>query len=503
MGTGMGMDTGTTGGISLSPLVFERRAFGRLSAILVVAVALCCFGETASARWTLDRGVTLRATYTDNVNFAGDSDVVFDITPRFALRRDEAVSRGRVDLDVRYGLSALPGQSLVFSNFRHNGQADLSVELVKRRFFFEGRATAAQQTINNRGGTSDEIFNFSGNFTQSYTYQFGPVYRHHFGPYADGVARFAVNGVINEDVANTDSTGDLFEVALSSGRKFARTPWRISHLRESIDNEGSGQDVEFSRSDAQLSYIIDRRFSVTGSVGWDEDDFQGAESDDDGFRWQVSTTYRPSTRTSFTLGYGDQFAGPSIFFDLTYRGRRTILTAGVSERRSTVRDLQIQQVVIPINNSFGNPIIDPFSGQPFGIAVDLASVRDDVVNLREYEARAAHEFRGLNTDVRIFRTERDFEILNDDEIVTGVNGSIGRSLNSRASVSLFGGWQETEFEVDNRTDERWNIGLSYRHQVSAKVAAVADVQHIERDSTDASARTGAENRASLRLNVNF
>lgn len=474
-------------------------------AVWFLGFLVATVAPSAWAQWRFDKGVTFRTTYTDNVNLSedGESDFIFDVTPRFSITRADPLARGRINLDVQYGLSAFQGAPNSLDDFRHNGQAVLSAEVVKRRFFIEGRATASQQTINNRGANSDELFSLGGNnLSQTFTYQIGPVYRHHFGPYADGELRYMFDGVINDDTSSdTDSTGTLFQASLRSGRKFARTPWRIVHSRENIDNDDRG-DVEFIRTDASLSYVFSRQWVGTLSVGWDDDDFPGQESGDDGFRWQVSGTYRPTSRTSITAGYGDQFTGSNFFFDLEYRGRRTIVGAGVTERRTTVRDIQLNREVFTLVDSFGQPVVDPLSGQPIALAVDLPSIRDDVVNIREYRGRISHRFRSFTSSLQVFREERTFEIGDDDETVEGITARVSRQMNTRGTIGLFGSWRETTFDVDSSVDERWDIGASYTHRFGPNVQAGAEFRHVEGERDDG-ATDFTENRISLRLNVNF
>ncbi len=457
-------------------------------------------GAAFAGEWRIVPGISVQESYTDNVNLASsgleDDDFITEVTPSLSLRGQG----GRLSANFDYSL-----QQLFYANdsdrnsLSHQLQASANAELVKQIVFVDVDASARQENSSNSGRLSDSNISVTGNRNEVYTWRISPVVRHHFGNYANGEARFTVDQVLNSGGgSNSASTGS--DLLIDSGSRFSRLPWSISYHQQRVDNE-SDTISKFERLNGTLRYVFSRKYSAFVNAGVENNQFSTSQDDSDGFSWDAGATWTPSPRTELEAGYGERFFGNNFSFSLSHQSRRAAWTASYQEDITTTRQSQIDRQLIPLVDAFGDPVLDPGTGLLVQVPVDTATITEEV--LVEKQFRGGVTLRGRRTDasVSLFNTQREFQLSGADEEVFGASASISRRLSQRTTVSLNGGWQQSELAGGAREDRRWNAGVSMTRQFR-DLSAQASFQRVQQES-DLAASEYEENRFTVNLNLSF
>ncbi len=491
----MAMVTDTAMAITgATSVVFLSRLYG-------LGLALMLAGEAVSAgQWRIVPAISVQESYTDNVNLSPsgqeDDDFITEVTPSISLRGQG----GRLSANFDYSL-----QKLFYSNdsdrnsLSHQLQANANAELVKQIVFLDVDASARQENTSNSGRLSDSNISVTGNRNEVYTWRVSPVVRHHFGNYANGEARITVDQVLNSGGSNSTSTSS--DILIDSGSRFSRLPWSISYNQQRVDNE-SGTISSFERVNGTLRYVFTRKYSAFVNAGLDNNKFATSQDDSDGFSWNGGATWTPTSRTRLEAGYGERFFGKNYSFSLSHQSRRAAWTASYAEDITTTRQTQLDRQLIPLVDAFGTPILDPGTGLLVQVPVDTATITEEV--LVEKQFRGGVTLRGRRTDasVSLFNTQREFQLSGGNEEVLGASASISRRLSHRTTVSLNGGWQQSELAGGAREDTRWDAGVSMTRQFARDLNAQASFQRVQQES-DLATNEYEENRFTVNLNLSF
>ncbi len=457
-------------------------------------------GSAFAGEWRIVPRVSVNESYTDNVNLAAsgleDDDFITEVTPSISLRGQG----GRLSANFDYSL-----QQLFYSNdsdrnsLSHQLQANANAELVKQILFLDVDASARQENTSNSGRLSDSNISVTGNRNEVYTWRISPVARHHFGNYANGEAKVTVDQVLNSGGGNSTSTGS--DLLIDSGSRFSRLPWSLSYSQQRVDNE-SGTISSFERFNGTLRYVFNRKYSAFVNAGVENNKFSTSQDDSDGFSWDAGATWTPSSRTRLEAGYGERFFGNNYSFSLSHQSRRAAWTASYSEDITTTRQSQLDRQLIPLLDAFGAPILDPGTGLLVQVPVDSATITEEVLVAKQFQGGVTLRGRRTDASINVFNTQRDFQLSGGNETVFGGSASVSRQLSQRTTVSLSGGWQQSELAGGTREDQLWNAGVSMTRQFARDLSAQADYRRVQQES-DLAANEYEENRFSLNLNLSF
>lgn len=444
----------------------------------------CCLvaAPAQGGDWRITPRITVQQDYTDNVTLArGDeakSDFITEINPGVSIRGEGR----RASLNLDYTL-----QQLIYRRdenddaLNHQLQASGRAEVIKQVFFLDARAGASQQNRDNRGRVATSNISVSENRENVYTFAVTPVFRHHLGKYADTEVRMPYDWVENENDAEA-STSLATEARITSGRYFARLPWDISYSQRTIDNGNGLDETGFEQLRATLNYVFNRRFSMFFTLGYEDNDTNNQDIEQSGGVRRLGLTWTPSPRTSFSGGYEERPLGDSLFFDLNHRQRRTVWSASLSQSATTSRDLQLQRVLIPLEDPFGEPIVTP---QGDIVLVPVDTVRQSTAVLVTQDFRASVALKGRRTTYQggVNWSERD-GVGGDDETVTGLTFAVSRDLSRQLSARINGQWQETEFDLTDDPDTLWSVGLSLSYEIAEAASGRLTLRRVDSDTGD-------------------
>lgn len=484
---------------SLHPAV-ETRFHLVYIALIVALLATLGLPPAHAGDWRLTPRLSIQENYTDNVDLAppGEerSDLVTQINPGLSLRGEGA----RVDVNLDYTMQNLRHKrDDIGDSTNHQLQAGGDLELVKQMLFVNARATASQQNRDNRGTVATSNISNTGNREDVYTFSITPVFRHHFGKYADTQVSTSYDWVENGGDDDASTSGG-FQAGVSSGRYFARAPWSISYSTRTLDSAEDGGDNEFESLSGTLNYVFSRRYSAFTTVGHSRNDTNNQDIDESGIIWSVGLNWTPSPRTSFSGGFQKNPVGDNVFFDFQHQRRRSVWSAGLSQSVTTARDLQLERVLIPLQDPFGEPIQTP-EGDFLLIPIDTVRQTNEVFVNQSFNASMAMQGRRSTLTLGLNWNERDNQG-DDDETLVGLSFGVSHQMSRSTSANLDGRWQETEFDLSDRTREIWSLGLGLSYSLARNATGQVNLRRVESDS-DEGTNDYRENRLTAGLTFRF
>ena len=242
-------------------------------------------------------------------------------------------------------------------------------------------------------------------------------------------------------------------MTINSGRRFAIFPWSIVGLDRKTQNDGAEPSEYERRVDGNFSYVMDRKLTLTGTVGWEEIEVAGLAQQPEGVTWSGGFTARPSSRTSLQFSYGDRNGQRDISFTAGHRiSERTSVDATYSEAIQTSQQLL-------------DPALPAAALTGFGLSE--STFLQKVFRLNFSGSRRRNTFSG-----GAFWEQRDTESTGVRAINYGGNIGLTRRLSSRLDGSVGLGVQTTDFgTADDREDIDYSASTSLNYQVSNDIQA--------------------------------
>ncbi|MCF6353701.1 MAG: TIGR03016 family PEP-CTERM system-associated outer membrane protein [Candidatus Polarisedimenticolaceae bacterium] len=442
--------------------------------------------------WKISPNVSIKGTYTDNANlFSADKKGGFytQVTPGVAIKREGA---GRIKMNANYSLSYTgnrPGSR--GRTVAHSLASKMQAELYKDVIFLDAGAGARLGSATSGGQRGGDSVGDISDPIQTYTYSLSPYTRHHLGRYADILARYTFNQVINSGGRSLDSYSNQAVISINSGSYFTRFPWGVSYRQSRINNEGGAAASETTSINANISYVYNRKWRINLNGGKVDYDIQSSRSSTDSVTWSTGATWTPTPRTDIDFSYGRQMFGQNYGFDLNHRWRRATWRASYKKALTNSRAQQLAQS----NNAIG------FSGNQsanYQRYSDYATLTDEYYVIETLNTGFTLGTRRSNFSVDAHFTRREYEVSGNKGRDIGTNTSWSRQLTPKTDLKAAVSWQKNRANENAREDTRWTWSLGLSKRLTEQTSANLDYKHRRLDST---ANTGEyrENQISLSL----
>jgi uncharacterized protein (PEP-CTERM system associated) len=469
---------------------------------MVVAgcLLLLVAADAQAVKWRFKPRITVSETYSSNINLQPDEtsehDFVTDISPGLSLRGESR----RLFLDVFYNFQYL-NYARNTSSDRINHQLRLAGtgELLEDLFFLDLRGTIRQENINSRGTLADSTISVTDNTTDVYTFAISPYFKHRFGSFMDGEARFTYDKVVRSSLNNDSEGGSVFIEGVS-GSQFQRLPWNIYYSLIEQRPERTGNS-RFQRVDSTFRYRFTRKYALIFGGGYEDNRLTFPQRSTSDVTWKVGLSLTPTPRTVLEGGVEDRFFGLAPYVKINHRSRHTVLFVNYNEDVTTTDRLTVDRDFIPLTDAFGDPILDPDTGEITQIPIDTPSQINQVLVRRHFDGGVA--VKGLRTtaELKVFNDNRLFEI-SPDEDVYGVIATANRNLSRATNARVWGRWTRLEYEDITPNRDRWEIGTGLNRNFSRDFSGGIDARYIIQDSQDPNQKYD-EVRVTLRLNKYF
>ena len=460
-------------------------------------------GQLWAGDWRGNFGVRSSLIFSDNLFLSStdpQSGGVVQLRPFVSSTRNG----NRVRVRFNYGPSALwyPSQTEL-NNVRHVLDASVRTELIERYFFLDVVAKANQALINPQVNTGFDSIANSEAFAQTASITVTPriVLPIGAGRFATvrispGIgAVWSASTADSNDPARTPVTDT--RVTVTSGPMFSTMPWSINWRRQLFDAD---TDQGFGRFDTRVGYIFSPRYRTDLVLGYDDGDYVSTNGKSRGGRWEVWFRWTPKPTSRFEIGAGQAYYGNLFRFRANHRHKRWALRSRYDVEVQDATTEILEQQIVPIEDVFGEPIINPITGEEVVTASITTPVLINDTFLRDRFQLSVGYNRGRNSGLMDWWvTRRDYSSSDLDTLDNQLRLTYTRQLSGRLSASaIVRLWDHSE-QQDAGFDY-WQDGLDLRvnYRLGPRTTLGARIGRQNRDS-DAPDGSFSENRVSMDL----
>lgn len=514
---------------------YFKYSFHRIYFWLVCLAGSGYWGLQANAaEWNLQPRLTLSGTYTDNVGLGGigagfgggvvgsGGDFVSEINPGLGIRGEGR----RFNTNINYTLN-----NLVFAKservlMRHWLNANGTAEIVKERFFVDGRAAISQQNAFLFGPPAFDNTNLTGNLRDIRTWSISPYARHRFKNLASGELRYARSAISSNAQQFFNNTIDSVNLSLNSGSAFRTLGWGANYNHTRIDRERSGFNIgtlELERSAGTLRYVITPQFSLIGTGGYERNSFISIRGKSSSHFWTAGFSWVPTTRTNVNASAGQRFFGNTYAASIDHRTRRTIWNLSYLEDITTFGQQSMlgASIIDPgVLGQFlpglqdGGQLLD--QGLPFAFSDPNNFLTNRLFLLRRLQASLVLQgkknslvFRAYNFSRKAYTPDEEDEsligidnaFLTRNTTQTGGNVLLNHRLTALTSANFNFGYSRISFGMTDQDDDLYIFMLSLNKRITPNINGLLRYRHHRRSSNRSNADFSANAiTASVRMN---
>jgi hypothetical protein len=486
--------------------------------------ALAAAGGAAAGEWEQSASLAMGAYYSDNIcrapNIKQDY-TVGTVTPGVRVVGGGARSSLALNAAVEYntlGESSLECEEQGIGQNLENRETWVprlrlvsELEAVENLFYLEADAFAAQNPINPFAAGGNDNINATGN--QNITYRWGAGARidRRFGEYWAALIRYNYNEQYNSfrrALGNSQEDRVTLDIGMVPG---------VTRLRGGV--RGQYSEVAFEETDLRPEFTnrlsrleLYSALQLTDSLSFDlsggqEDNvFISANDENDGTFWDAGFTWNPNSRVVVAAGYGERFFGDAPRLSISYRHKRSQLSA------TYLRDVRFPR---NIRSADGGALPDdPFDpgiglpGDPLPGAGDPTFIGQTPV-LNE-ALTVNYLFDARRTTFRL--AVRDSQQTRFEDGRTGsfrsATAVVSRNFARRLTADLRVLWRNNEGQlragggVGNQDLEAWTVGAGLQRRLSD--STVLSLRYRYTDQTSNNQRnTFEEQRVDIGLRLNF
>ncbi len=417
--------------------------------------------------------INLEVTATDNVFLTPDNRE-FDLALIASPGINIGIEGRRVQASVDYGLDYLYFVLDGSTDIRPRAFALVDAELIDNRFFVSGRASVQQTFLDRTASLSGSNANISDNRRAVQNYSGEARLLGQFANYADwnvtynyGLQLSPADDLTDDTLPTTfsDSQNQELSIEVDTGDRFGKFGGRIRATAQRVSRSLTDLDFENDRLTGELSYRLDRTFSVFASTGISRNSLQSTAAGGDGFAWDGGFRWAPSRRTEFEARYGREGPRTTALVQGVFRpGRRLNFTVNYTDQVTANSFLQ--------NTGLTNLQFDDRLGitDLTGIPVDQTNPAFTLSDI-DFRRRAADiGIRWQNLRNIIFLTASFEERIFDNETGTssnwGVSAGYDRRLTPKSDARFSASYRRNLFEGSDRVDNVVIASAEYLYNFS-------------------------------------
>ncbi|MCC5858736.1 MAG: TIGR03016 family PEP-CTERM system-associated outer membrane protein [Ectothiorhodospiraceae bacterium] len=434
--------------------------------------------------YLLAPSLTLRQSYSDNITLAPEdgtedarekeSDWVTQLIPAISLCRSSARLVSQLDYEAQ--LTAYAGDSDRNDVF-HRLNATNRAVIMRERLFLDLGATYAQEPITTRGAFADDNIIDTDNRTDALRLRASPYLLQDLGPVGSSVLRYTFNHVDYDERDVADTTRHSGSLLVTSPGDLERLGWRASVRSEQVSRRGEDRNSYFDEASLELSYRVWGRFELLGRGGVETEpladgryDRFGSDFWDVGFRWA-------DERTAVEARYGERFYGDTWLARISRRTARHTASLSYTETQQ-ISDRFV--VLAPEDLGLPPVVPDPDTGEPLEIPSIIVAENEVFISKRATASSNYVTGRSL-LRLSVFREDREFQVLGDDEQRLGAEASWRWQWLPRTAIIPRANWEQVEFR-DGRKDIIRGYRLSLAHLISPNMQGGISVRRQSRSS---------------------
>lgn len=436
--------------------------------------------------WEFNPRLSFSQVFSDNIGLdpmgEEESELVSQLNTGFNFNRQGGRARARMGYNLQ---SLLYWQGTTDDRIFHQFFGDAGVELLPERLSLNSSAGFTQRDLTRERAGGDNVTRDS-NRGDVLTFRISPVYTERFDDLVEVQFRYSYSRVEALDSNAEDSSSERNSVDLDvrSGTAFSRFGWGLSVAWSQTDFD-DGVTSSLPRADALARWNVSDRFSVFGTVGYEESEVDqvGERSRQDGLTWRLGTTYAPGERTFMEAFFGDRVFGSTYGASLRHRLRNSSVLLDYREEITTVNEFEIDQTIPRgVNSTVEEALI--VDGEPVLFALETPELQSGTFVSRRLSVAYTGQRRKTGWGIRVFHEERDFEVSDRTERSQSIAGNLSWRVRPRTSFFANGSVQQSDSRDQDGERRLYFTRLGLQRQLSPRLNVSVNYSFRELESSE-------------------
>jgi hypothetical protein len=453
----------------------RQRILFRLLLALLLGLALIShsrhvYPQTTQGRtWTIEPGIGISGTYTDNVALApkGAEENEFATQLNFSVTANADTARQKTSIAYRL-------QNIFYAEDTSGDQtfnqldARGDVRAWGESFFIDWSSTVSQEVIDPTQSLPTDNVTVTDNRTNVGTLQVSPFWTQEIGGGVQTLVRYTA-GIVRydeDDEALEDTNNNIGQFTVGKG--VGRISWQFDYVNNRVKFVEENTINTFERIGLDLGYLVSPATRLTALMGYEDNEFETNVTTEptDGSFWAVGILWQPSRRNELEVRYGERFFGRTGNFRWRFQGR--ILTSNFTYTEGFTTAGQVQ--------------LDTRPGS--GVTTDPAQFRDQVFFSQRFSGDLTVKLRKAEFAFNAFNERQEFQVTADENEINGVGASWLWQFASRTSGRLDLRFERSEFLTQRQENELSQAAFLLQRQIGRTASASLGITYNSQDSTD-------------------
>lgn len=423
--------------------------------------------ETVAGDWQIFPRLNVSESYTDNVFLTErdtDGDLITTVMPGLTLRGTSARLTSNIDYNLQY-LDYVDNGDL--DDVFHQLQGDGQLTVIDDFLYFSAASRLSQQNTNNLGRFARSNRSRTGNRSSVLFYEYGPSVRHRLGSWALFQANYTRNSAERTQLREPQIPGavilpdetseeETLQASVSSGPRVPRTPMSVSYtMRDQTSTNRRNGKLE--RVNATVGYQVNRQLQLTAEGGAEFNDFETVQRfDRSGPSWFLGGIWTPTPRTTIDGAYGQRVFGKTFRVSADHTMRRVLLSFNYGEDLRTTNQFQSELELVPLEDAFGQPILEPGFDPEIPSPLDVPSLATDIVLSSNMSASVSYQGRRRTFGIAYANRDNEFQQSGLLETNRDVSVYFTHRLTPAVVANVGGFWRDS----DRRGDSNKTISVT-------------------------------------------
>ena len=418
-----------------------------------------------SGEWQFQPYIRAGIAYNDNLFLDAPaterSDVIYQLSPGFHLERQGKHS----ELNLDYELQSISFKDNTDANgVYHQLDANGTTAIVPDLFYFDAGAMYTQRSVTPELTVPLDNLSVTGNQDDVAILQLSPYMTRQFGHDLRSDVRYRYDSVNYDRNDLPDSTSHTALANIGSVPGQQLLGWTLA-LQQRDTESDDGTDWKYQRAALDLQLFYSQTIVYTLSGGYERNEIQHNNFVDEGSFWLAGLIWNPNRRISITVNGGRRFYGTTGGLNLAYRSQRWTWAVDYSE------DFQTSATLLTSGEA-DDPVI--VQGDP-GISAGVFLSKD-------LELTAVRQAGKTTLNLSLYRTDREYQELRQEEEVRGASGTWEWRLTRRSNLGVTLSADQYTYRGSAREDELYINRLYFNHRLSRNDTIEASYRNAQRNS---------------------
>jgi hypothetical protein len=452
----------------------RQRILPRLLPALLVGLALISHPRDVYPQppqrhaWTIEPGIGVAGTYTDNVDLAPKGSEEHDFATQLNFLFTANSKTARQNTSIAYQLQNIFHTADSSANETFN-QLDArgNVRAYGESFFIDWSSTISQQVINPTQKLPANNVTISDNRTNVGTFQVSPYWTQQIGGGVQALLRYT-GGIVRYDDPDLESTNNnIGQFAI--GKELGRLSWNFDYINNHVQFVQEDTVNTFQRAGLDLGYLVTPATRLTALVGYEDNQFETNATTEPtkGSFWAAGILWQ-SRRNELEVSYGERFFGRTGSFRWRFQGRILSTSFTYTENYTTAGQVQLTLPVTPGG----------------GVTTDPAQFRNQVYFSQRFDAGLTFTLRKTELAFNAFNDHQEFQVNLDKNEVSGIGTSWVWQFAPRTSSRVDLRYQRSNFTAEEQEDELSEATFLLQRQIGRTASASFGVTYNSQNSTN-------------------